>query len=117
MNTQRATQFLLDPEWLVAVAEELTSNPMGVAFAVEPAIMGAYDCQLGLPCDPAGRGYRKLGDVNDYCAAYNDTAALWAATVQAENDKLHADRAWMDGLLQELIDGREDEDYWRIGQW
>jgi hypothetical protein len=55
--------------------------------------------------------------VEAFQRAYLDTAALWAATVQAENDKLDAERAWLDGALMELIDGREDEEFWRRGDF
>jgi hypothetical protein len=116
-NNQRTVQQLLDREWIVAVEEEIAANPMGIAFSVEPEIMGQYCAEVGLPCEPYIWGYKRLGDVEAFQRAYLDTAALWAATVQAENDKLDAERAWLDGALMELIDGREDEEFWRRGDF
>jgi hypothetical protein len=116
MNTQQSTVTnLLDPEWIAVVEEHLQTYPTAVALVIEPAILGQYHAQLGLPCDPYH--YARPSDWDDYLIAYNDTVALWAEMVQAKNDEVAAARSWMDGELQELIDGREDEDFWRQGAW
>lgn len=115
MNTRTVTH-LLDPDWTVVIGEELIANPAGIAFNVEPDALGQYDAELGLPCDPTGRGYRKLGDVETYCIAYNDTTALWAKMVAAKNDEV-ADTFDYEGALLELVDGCEDQEFWRKGQF
>jgi hypothetical protein len=87
-NNQRTVQQLLDREWIVAVEEEIAANPMGIAFSVEPAILGQFDSESGLPCDPHGRGYTKSQDIDAYVQAWNDTNALLEET-----------REYMDYLL------------------
>lgn len=112
---ERTVNDLLDADWHVEITEQLTANPMGIAFAVEPALMGQYCAERGEPCEPLRYGYTRLADVEAFCIAWHDTVALWATIVQRKNDELDAERAWLDGELQMLIDGREDEDFWRWG--
>lgn len=95
MNTN-ARQQLLDNDWVVAIEDEIAANPAGIAFAIEPIVLGTYDGEQGLPCDPVGRGYRKLGDVEHYIIGWKEGHFRW-------------------GELQELVDGIEDEMYWRNG--
>lgn len=106
------TQKLLDNDWAIAITEEIQANPHGIAFSVEPALMGQYDCECGLPCEPYERGYRTLADVEDYLWAYKDTAAAWASTVQGINDSMGVD---IEAELELLLDGIEDENFWRMG--
>lgn len=110
--SERTVQCLLDADWIVAINEELERNPMGVAFAVEPIALGQYDAECGNACDPVGRGYTRLGDIEMYLVAYKDTSALWAEIVQAKNEQ-----SWLDGELQELVDGMEDDLWHSRGMW
>jgi hypothetical protein len=114
MNTQQSTlTHFLEPEYSAVIAEHLTIYAHSIAYVVEPDLMGRYDAEQGLPCDAHARGYRKPSDVDSYIGAYHATATLWAQTVAGIN----SDSFDYDGALQELIDGREDEDFWRIGAW
>jgi hypothetical protein len=96
MNNVIATQGLLEEEWVIAIEEVVTANPQGIAFAIEPIVMGTYDGENGLPCDPVARGYRKLGDCEHYVVGWKEGHFRW-------------------GELQELIDGIEDEEWMRGG--
>jgi hypothetical protein len=107
---------LLDPEWSVAIVEELESNPAGISFAVEPEVLARYDAELGLPCDPLARGYRKLGDVENYIIAYKECAAKWAEAVQEVNDELYEQRR-AEADLEDMIEGRLDEEWIRGGMY
>lgn len=115
MNTQQSTaQHLLDEDWIVVINEQLELFPNSIGLVVEPEVLGRYHAQTGAPCEPQ-KYYRKLGDIELYQWAYNDTTALWASIVQAKNDELAADTFDYEGALQELIDGMEDQEFWRRG--
>lgn len=103
---------LLDPHWVVAIQEEIAANPMGIAFSVEPALMGRYDAEQGNACQPVERGYRTLGDLEAYCAAYRDATERWAAQVQEINNTLGVD---VEAELEDLIEGMMDNEFWRTG--
>ena len=111
-NNYRNT--LLDPEWVVAIQEEIAANPMGIAFSVEPDLCGRYDAEQGNACQPYERGYRTLGDIEAYCAAYRDAAERWAAQVQEINDTLGVD---VEAELEDLLEGIADETFWAKGAW
>jgi hypothetical protein len=105
---------LLDTDWVVAIEEELLTN--GLAANVDADLCGRYDAELGNVCDPLGRGYRKLGDVENYIIAYKECAAKWAEAVQEVNDALYEQRrAAAD--LEDMIEGRLDEEWLRRGMY
>jgi hypothetical protein len=106
MNTQQTTmQHLLSDDWIVVINEQLELFPDSIGLVVEPEALGAYHAQLGQPCEPH-KYYRKLGDVATYERAYSDVTRIWAATVQAVNDEVYAERErheieneWIDDVL------------------
>jgi hypothetical protein len=113
-NNQRTVQHLLDAEWHVAIAEELTNNPAGIAFNVEPAAMGQYCAERGDPCEPT-KYYRKLGDIENFVIAYNDTVLLWAEMVQDVNDAQDDGKVDFEAELMELLDGIDEAAWIRGG--
>jgi hypothetical protein len=113
-NNQRTVQHLLDREWHVAIAEQLAIYPMP-ELVIDASCLGQYDAELGLPCDPAGRGYFKLGEVNDYVTAYDDTVALWAEMIDEKNEQVAADTVDYTAELMELLDGIAEEEFNRMG--
>src|SRR5690606_31802563 len=76
------TQLLLQDDWVEVITEELILMPDRVPFSVEPGLLGQYDAQLGLPCQPYERGYRTVADCESYIAAWQDTNAVWAEAVR-----------------------------------
>jgi hypothetical protein len=113
-NNQRTVQHLLDREWHTIIAQQLVIYPMP-ELVIEPACLGQYDAELGLPCDPAGRGYFKLGEVNDYVTAYDDTVALFAEMVQDVNDAQDDGAVDFEAELMELLDGMDEAAWIRGG--
>lgn len=107
MNT--AKQYLLAPEWVVTVQDELTRNPAAVPFAVEPSVLGAYDAAMGNVCAPLTRGYRTLEDVTEYIDSFNATQAAILAALQ--------DTLKYDAELEDYCDWIADQDYHRTGGW
>lgn len=88
MNTQLSTvTHLLDIEWHIAVQEALCTYPNAVSLVVEPAVMGQYCAERGEPCEPT-KYYTRLGDIESFIVAYNDTTRLWADMVREHNDAL-----------------------------
>lgn len=108
MNT-RTVQHLLDPDWIIAVQEALETYPTSVSLVVEPSVMGQYCAEQGMPCDPLAHGYTKLGDVELYCLAYRDTAALWAEMVDDANEHLQDTLDYEQDIL--------DREFWRRGEY
>lgn len=109
---------LLDSDWIDVVATHLREYPASVALVIEPEILGRYDAEQGNP-NQAHYYYRKPADVDAYTQAYDGTAALWAAMVECINADAHddakwaAELAWIDAEADDLIDAREDIEFWR----
>lgn len=90
MNTQLSTvTHLLEPEWVEVVQEHLQVYANAVPLVIEANLLGQFDCEQGLPCDPYSRGYSKPEDINGYMQAYADTATLWAQTVADANEAIY----------------------------
>lgn len=88
MNTntfQPSITHLLDEDWLVVIQAEIDAQPDTLADIVEPQLLGRFDAEMGMPCDPT-KYYARLGDIEQYIWGYNDTVALWAEIVQGFNE-------------------------------
>lgn len=96
-QTQPAYTDLLDPEWIVAIQEEIDSRPETLADTVEPELLGRFDCEMGNPCDPT-RYYAKLGEIEQYIIGFKDTEAILGDTLDYESDMA-------------------DRDFWAKGAW
>lgn len=134
MNTRTVTH-LLDEEWIIAIQEEIAAMPETLADTIEPSLLGQYDAERGLPCDPT-KYYAELVDAEIYVVAYRDTVKLWADMVQAKNDAICAEHrtlitdATIDQAqaqaeldmerLEETEDYEQDildREFWASGRW
>ena len=98
MNTQNATTptvtDFLDADYHAVIAEHIAMYPMAIAMVVEPNLMGRYDAETGMPCDPIARGYMTLADCEQYVIGWSDTAAFWEAQAE-EYDDWMAEQDWI----------------------
>lgn len=118
-NTMPRAQ-LLGPEWIAAIEEELNANPAGVPFTLEPDLLGRYDAEHGLPCDPLARGYRNVVDCEAYVVGYKEVTALWAEMVTEYNQRLPQQTRLLtdeeiEAELDDLRDYQEDVAWMRGG--
>ena len=77
--------------WRISVDNEIDSMPETLDFCT-PEYIGHMDAEEGLDCDPTQHGFRTVLECEAYIVAWKDTVAL-----------------------EELIDGREHEDFVRSG--
>ncbi len=101
-NTQSTTcQHLLDEEWIIVINEEIAARPETLAEVVEPELLGRFEAEMGLPCEPM-KYYMKLGDIEAYIVGWKDTQAVLAERLADTED-----------YEQDIM----DRDWWSRGQW
>jgi hypothetical protein len=111
-NNQRTVQNLLDPEWHTTIAQQLVIYPMP-ELVIEPSCLGQYMAEIGQPCEPR-KWYTSPSDIEAFIVAYDDTTALWAEMVEAAQDDGKVD---FEAELIDLLDGIDDNEFWRKGQY
>jgi hypothetical protein len=115
-NTQPLPRAgLLDPEWVIAIEDELFGNPAGLAFNVEPELMGRYCAEHGLACEPLAFGYRKLDDVEAFIIGFKEVTLLWAEMVTEINEAEYQRRSDEQMDLDEYLDWLDDQEWIRRG--
>lgn len=82
------TQAMIDEDWVVAVHSQTDTCDF-----MTPDDLGRFDALLGLPCQPL-EYFAKLGDIELYEQAWRETIASL-----------------------DLVEAREDEEFWRGGAW
>lgn len=90
--------YLLDEEWIVAIEEEIETQPENFSKVIEPELMGRYDAEMGNPCNPT-KYYAKLGEVEAYKVGYETAKAV------------------LDELVQDYVDDMLDREFWARGWW
>ena len=85
-TTPTVTHFL-DADYMIVIAEHIVRYSLAIPIVVEPGLMGQYDFETGRDCDPVGRGYKTLTDIEAYIIAYRDTDAM-ANNLEYQDDML-----------------------------
>lgn len=84
---------VLDEDWFVVIQEQIDAAPDTLADTLEPYVMGCYEAEMGLPCEPLTH-YAKLGDIEQYIIGWKEIDALLNAG-SASGDDAYG-RGWQD---------------------